>query len=215
MRSSSWLLVLIAAPAYAQDEYEIQVYDTETAPRGDPGLELHLNYHLIHAAPDQLHSTLEPHYGLTDWLELGGYVQSSIDTNGNVTFAGVKVRAKMRLYRHGPLGLGINVEGDTKPYGGEVRPIADWRGDRLFAAVNPIVSFDANGAAFEPAAKLAAISGRWMVGVEGYAALPDDVFRAFAVIDVRGDGWDLNAGIGANTGSPDHPIAKLILGFHP
>ena len=61
-----------------------------------------------------------------------------------------------------------------------------------------------------------------MFGVEAYGAFgPIDslgserVERVFAVIDLRGPWWDLNAGVGASWGTPDHPIAKLIFGLHP
>ena len=218
-RSSALVLVALCGVAHAQDEFEIQVYDTATAARGEPGLELHLNHHLIHAAPDQTHVTFEPHYGATDWLELGGYFQLS-----GVTYAGVKLRAKARLpYRlwADRIGLAINGELSAVPaqfepsvYGGEVRPIAELRAGVVYVAVNPIVSFSREGAEFEPAAKLAWVANDTvMVGVEGYAA--SDVQRAFAVIDLRGTRWDVNVGVGVNRGSPDHPIAKLILGVHP
>ena len=52
-----------------------------------------------------------------------------------------------------------------------------------------------------------------LIGAEGYLA--SDVERAFAVIDLKAKHWDLNFGLGVNRGSPDHPIAKLILGVHP
>ena len=199
-----------SAAAYAQDEYEIQVYDTETAHRGESGLELHLSYHVIHAAPDEVHETFEPHYGVTEWLELGGYFQLS-----GSDYAGAKLRAKARLHR----GIAINGEISDVPsepgkYGGELRPIVDWMWPAIYAAANPIVSFDRDGAHFEPAAKLA-----WraredlMLGVEGYAA--SDVERAFAVVDFRTKHCDVNFGLGVNRGSPDHPVVKLIFGIHP
>lgn len=233
------LAVLAAAsPAYAQDEFEIQVYDTETAHQGEPGLELHLNHHLIHDAPDQTHATFEPHYGLTEWAELGGYFQTSLTTTGDLAYAGVKLRTKLRWPERlwdERLGLGINFEISAVPsqfesnvWGSEVRPIVDLRAGRLFAAVNPIVAFDLQGSLagkpqLEPCAKLAFVaSDRVMAGVEAYGgfgpvdALGDEsVERAFAVVDVRGRHWDLNAGIGVNRGSPDHPIGKLIVGVHP
>jgi hypothetical protein len=67
------IVVTVAVPrlAHAQDEFEIQVYDVETAPEGEPGIEVHLNQHLIRMAPDATHLTFEPHYGLRDWAELG------------------------------------------------------------------------------------------------------------------------------------------------
>ena len=119
------------------------------------------------------------------------------------------------------LGFAVNGELSAVParfepgvYGGEIRPIAELATSSVYASVNPIVSFASEGAEFEPAAKLA-----WrahddvMLGVEAYAA--GDVQRAFAVVDVKGRRWDVNFGVGASRGSPDHPIVKVILGVHP
>jgi hypothetical protein len=220
--------LLVARAAYAQDEFEIQVYDSETAHAGESGLELHANHHLIHAAPDQSHLTLEPHYGATEWLELGAYLQGSLDTTGDAAFAGAKLRAKLRAparYWNDRIGLAINFEVSGVPsrfepnvWGSEIRPIADIHAGWLYASVNPIVGIDLAGTdaghpRLEPAAKLGVVAGRAMFGVEGYAS--SDVQRVFGTVDIRGKSWDLDFGIGANWGSPDHPIVKLIVGVHP
>ena len=183
---------------------------------------------MIHAAPDQSHLTLEPHYGLFEWLELGGYLQGSVDTTGDVEYAGVKLRAKLRSparYWNDRIGLAINFEISAVPsrfeanvWGSEIRPVVDLRADWFYASINPIVGTDLAGSKagepqFEPAAKLGVATGSMMFGVEGYAA--SDVDRAFATIDIVRKTWDLNFGIGVNHGGDDHPIAKLIFGMHP
>jgi len=227
------IVCLLASAAYAQDEFEIQVYDAETAPRGEPGLEVHLNHHLIHDAPDETHLTLEPHYGATEWLELGGYFQTSLDTSGDLEYAGVKLRAKLRWPERlwcKRLGLAINFEVSAVParfepnvWGSEIRPIVDLRAGRVYAALNPIIDIDLDGMyagrpQLEPAAKLALVLGeRVMIGVEAYGAFTptEDIERVFGVVDLKGAWWDLDAGIGASHGSSDHPIGKLIFGIHP
>ena len=237
IRAAAWL-VLLPAVAHAPDAFEIQVYDVETAPAGDPGLEVHVNHHLIHAAPDETHLTFEPHYGLTGWAELGGYFQNALTTTGDFAYAGIKLRTKLRWPERvwqDRLGLAINFEVSDVParfeanqWGSEIRPIVDLRVARVYAAVNPIVAIDLEGALsgrpqLEPAAKLGYVaSDRAMFGVELYGAFgpidalgDENVERAFAVVDLRGPHWDLNAGIGASRGSPDHPIGKLIVGIHP
>ncbi|HUJ59373.1 MAG TPA: hypothetical protein VLX92_12800 [Kofleriaceae bacterium] len=228
----------LAGTARAQDEFEIQVYDVETARRGDPGLEVHLNEHLFPAAPDETHLTLEPHYGLRDWLELGGYFQTSLSTTGDLEYAGVKLRTKLRWPDRlwdGRLGLAINFELSNVParfepnvWGSEVRSIVDFKERWFYAAVNPIVSTDLAGKLaghpqLEPAVKLGVqVARRVMLGAEGYAGFgpvdalgSENVLRAFAVADVRGAWWDLNVGVGINHGIADHPIGKLIFGIHP
>jgi hypothetical protein len=40
----------IPVVAYGQNAFEIQVYDSTTAPRGEVGIETHLNQHVIDGA---------------------------------------------------------------------------------------------------------------------------------------------------------------------
>jgi hypothetical protein len=215
------IVVALAGTAHAQDQFEIQVYDAATAPRGDPGLELHVNYHAITGAPDQLHTTFEPHYGLADWAELGGYLQTS-----NAAYAGVKLRLKLRWPRrvwNGRLGFAINGEVSAVPprfepdvWGSEVRPIVELVVGRLYAAANPIVSIDLrNGHPdFEPCGKLAAkVTTALSVGAEAYTG--PDLTRLYGVVDVTGSWWDLEVAGGWSWGSADHAVVKLIVGFHP
>jgi len=229
----------LAAPrlVHAQDEFEIQVYDVETAPEGEPGIELHLNHHLIRMEPDETHLTFEPHYGLCDWAELGGYFQTSLTSTGELAYAGIKLRIKLRAPHRlwdDRIGLAINFEVSDIPsqfeanqWGSEIRPVVELRTGALYASVNPIVATDLRGdlaghPQLEPAAKLAYVANdAVMLGVEAYAAFgPLDalgdgsVDRGFVTLDLRGRQWDLNVGIGASHGSQDHPIGKLIVGIH-
>jgi hypothetical protein len=147
-------------PASAQDRFEIQVYDSTTAPTGAVGLETHVN-HVIsgttQAAADgelatngQTHLTFEPHVGVTSWSELGAYFQVAMDSNANAEWGGFKLRYKMRLphrYAHGMIGLALNVELSVVPsryeanvYGSELRPIIDLTWKRLYFAFNPTVN---------------------------------------------------------------------------
>lgn len=232
------ILLGVPAIAHAQDAFEIQVYDTQTAARGEPGIELHLNQHVIDAATDETHLTFEPHLGLTAWAELGGYFQTAVTATGDLAYAGVKLRLKLR--RPGRvwddrIGLAINGEISAVPsrfepqvWGSEIRPIIDLTEGRLYASVNPILTMDLRGdeaghPQLEPAAKLAVkLTDALSVGAEGYGAFGplDDLgsehaSRLLAVIDVSGDWWDLNIGGGYGWGSPDHAVAKLIVGIHP
>ncbi len=232
------VLAVLTATAHAQDEFEIQVYDVETAHQGEPGLELHMNHHLIDNASNQTHTTFEPHYGLADWLELGGYIQSSTSRGGPLDFAGVKLRLKARLphrYWDGRIGLAINGELSVIPsqfepavYGSELRPIAELRAGRLFAAVNPIVAIDLAGSLaghpqLEPCAKVAVLLTEEIgLGIEAYGAFgpvddlgSESLERGFATFDYKGRSFDIDFGVGVTHGSPDHPIAKLIFGMHP
>src|SRR5713101_7465237 len=101
------LVLFCAAAARAQDAFEIQVYDASTAPPLTPGLEVHLNG-VLHGSEQAspagelpthhvAHATLEPHLGLTDWLEVGAYLQSALRPEGTYDYAGTKLRMKARL----------------------------------------------------------------------------------------------------------------------
>jgi hypothetical protein len=232
--------VVLAIPAHAaaQDAFEVQVYDATTAERGESGLELHLNHHTIDGGPDETHLTFEPHYGLTAWAELGGYFQTAATTGGDLAYAGVKLRLKLRRPERAwsdRIGLAINGELSAVPsrfepevWGGELRPIVDLTAGRLYASINPILAFTLRGELaghpqFEPAAKLTVkLSEAIAIGGEAYGAFGpvDDLgsertSRAFGVVDIAGSWWDLDLGVGYGWGSPDHVVAKLIVGIHP
>lgn len=231
-------LLAVPAIAGAQDAFEVQVYDAVTAQRGETGLELHLNLHAVDGADDETHLTFEPHYGLTAWAELGGYFQTAATTGGDLAYAGVKLRLKLRRPERAwndRIGLAINGELSVVPsrfepevWGGELRPIVDLTAGRLYASINPILAFALRGDVaghpqLEPAAKLTVkLSDDIAIGGEAYGAFGpiDDLgseraSRVFGVVDVAGSWWDLNLGGGYGWGSSDHVVAKLIVGIHP
>jgi len=172
-------LTLFAASAQAQDRFEVQVYDSETARPWTPGLEVHTNYSAQGSTetspegelPTQhvARITFEPHLGLNEFSELGAYFQTAVQPSGTYDFAGLKLRFKMR-YLHKVwdlVGLAVNFEISAIPgtyeankWGSEVRPIADLHWRRLYASVNPILSVDFKGKdagipQLQPAAKIA------------------------------------------------------------
>jgi hypothetical protein len=190
-------LALALAPraAQAQDRFEIQVYDADTAPKWHPGIEVHTNYAITGDTTDQtavtthhvLHLTFEPHLGVASWSEVGFYVQTALRPDGNYDYAGVKGRFKMRVPQRlfAVLGLALNTEVGALPgayavarYGAELRPIIDLRLRALYISVNPIFDFDFEGPLagrplFEPAAKLAVTLAPnvFSLGVEYYGAI--------------------------------------------
>jgi hypothetical protein len=192
-----FMLVLVggARAAHAQDAFEIQVYDAETAQRWHPGLEVHANYVIagtaaappVLATDEVFHLTFEPHFGVADWAEVGAYLQTALRPDGSYDYAGVKARAKARLphARMGGVGLALNLEVSALPrayaearYGMELRPIADFSAERVYLSANPILDIDFEGALagrpqFEPAVKAAflPVPHRLGVGAEYYGAL--------------------------------------------
>ncbi len=199
-RPSACLLVLLAvglvpARALSQDNFEIQVYDSETAGPWQVGLETHLIYVATGTnvtSPDgqsptehQFHLTFEPHLGIGTWAELGMYLQTAVVPNVGYEYAGVKLRCKLRLDEKlaGHVGLAINFEVSSVPrrfepnvWGGEIRPIVDGRWGLFYASFNPIIAIDFTGVdaglpQFQPAAKVAFnVLSSLALGAEYYGA---------------------------------------------
>ena len=184
-----------AGSARAQDRFEIQVYDSLTAPAGGFGLETHVNHIFsgtTQASPDGeqpsdglTHLTLEPHIGVTPWSEIGAYIQFAMDSSGDGHWGGFKLRYKARLprrYANGMIGLALNVELSVVParyeaavYGAELRPIFDLAWRRIYFAINPIIGFDLAGAEagrpqLQPALKgsVAVVPNLLALGLEYY-----------------------------------------------
>ncbi len=197
------LLALAAAwpiPGAALDRFEIQVYQADINAPGQLGLELHLNYTFTgvdrpeypgQVPPDQVgRLTLEPAVGVTEWLELGAYLQFMLAPGGDARFGGTKVRAKLVVpesvqQRLGiPVFLGLNVELGRVPasveqagWANEFRPIVGWKDHRWLLVANPIFGYALSGpdrfrVDLEPCAKVAFDTQLgFAVGAEYYAGL--------------------------------------------
>lgn len=189
-------LSLSTTAARALDLQEIQVYQAEVNRPGQLGLELHVNHTLRgktapeyegQIPPDGVtRATLEPAVGVTEWLEVGVYLQALRAPSTGVRWAGAKVRAKLVVPERlsGRWILGLNVEVGRVPiaveedgWANELRPILGVREGRFLFLVNPIVGYAFTGPErfqphFEPGAK-AWIDTRkgFALGLEYYAGL--------------------------------------------
>lgn len=189
-------LATVAAPVRAIDRFEIQVYEADLNEPGQPGLETHLNYTVRgtrapeypgQVPPDHVgRITLEPAVGVTEWLELGAYLQFLAAPGGDRRFGGWKARAKLVVPERlrGRLMLGLNLEIGNVPraveqdrWANEFRPILGWKGDRWLVSVNPIFGYALSGADrfrpdLEPCGKVAFDTHLgFSVGAEYYASL--------------------------------------------
>jgi len=188
--------LVTTVPARALDLAEIQVYQSEVNRPGQFGLEVHTNYTLRgkqeveypgHIPPHRaLRLTLEPAIGVTEWLELGVYLQMLQAPDVGVRWAGAKLRAKFVAPRRltGRFMLGLNVEVGKVPeaieqegWANELRPILGYEDDWFLAAFNPIVGYAFSGEDrlrphFEPAFKAWINTQRgFALGLEYYAGL--------------------------------------------
>lgn len=193
--------IAAATCAFAQGNYEIQVYGADTVAPGTTMVELHSNFTAngqrylidgIYPTYHQEHETLEITQGLNDWSEVGFYVFTSEQVGYGTQWVGDHIRPRVRVPDswHWPFGFSISTEiGYQRPvysldtWTWEIRPILDKAIDRWYFAVNPALERTwhgpdvRQGLGFAPAGKLSydfskQISG----GIEYYA----DYGRFFA-----------------------------------
>jgi len=144
--------------ARAQDNYEIQVYGSETMDKGHTMVELHSNYTASGskfteidgtiATNHVMHETIEITHGWTTWFETGFYIFNSIGSDGRTAYVGSHIRPRVAAPDSWkwPLGVSLSVEfGFQKAaYSAstsslEIRPIVDKKWDKLYLAFNPTV----------------------------------------------------------------------------
>jgi len=254
LRSSSLacvaMSVALLAPAsrvHAAAE-EIQVYMDDLSAPGRFGLDVHNNYVASGAAtPDYpgaqppLHVyrlTPEFYYGLSDTLELGGYLLGTHTAAGDTNYDGAKLRLKYVAPHDASAGpfWGANLEvGRTDlrvspaPWNAELKGIFGYRGGAWTFAVNPNIdwSLSAHGgpATAELDFKIACeIRPKLQVGIEnydelgplsGFTALRSNSHVTYLALDRDFGSFDLNAGVGRGwTAVADRWVFKFIAGFH-
>lgn len=189
-------LALGSAPAAAQDDYEIQVYGSDTVPAGMTMVELHSNFtehgqeetvNGVLPSHHAIHETLEITHGFTPWFETGFYVFTSIQPGEGWEWVGDHVRPRVRVPEdwEWPVGVSMSVEfgyqrrsfsEDT--WSLELRPIIDKEWGPLYVSVNPALERSIRGEnsgqgfVFAPAAKVAVtVVEPVAVGAEYYASL--------------------------------------------
>ncbi|MDB5136306.1 MAG: hypothetical protein JWP37_2909, partial [Mucilaginibacter sp.] len=180
MRSSillTFFLILAVSGLKAQDNYEIQVYGSETVEKGRTMLELHSNFTLDGSKTivdgelptnHVFHETIEITHGWTPWFETGFYFFNTIGNDGRTAYVGSHIRPRVAVPEswHWPVGVSLSTEfgfqksaysANTSTL--EIRPIVDKKWGKLYIAVNPTLdqSFagpDANrGLIFSPNVK--------------------------------------------------------------
>jgi hypothetical protein len=195
-----WFLAVVKGgvsfEASAQDNYEIQVYGSETVPAGSTMVELHSNVAVdgqketingVVPSNHAFHETLEVTHGFTPWFETGFYLFTSIQPEGGWQWVGSHIRPRVRVPEdwHWPVGASLSVEvgyqersfsEDTWTF--ELRPIIDKQLGRLYFAVNPAFEKSlqgynsSQGFAFAPSGKISFdVTKVVTLGVEYYASL--------------------------------------------
>jgi hypothetical protein len=178
------LLLSAAATAFAQDNYEIQVYGSDTVPPQTTMVELHSNFTVDGSKPlpgsnltaDGLyptnhaqHETVEITTGINDWSEIGFYIFTSERSGQGVQWVGDHIRPRVRAPDswHWPVGVSLSMEFgyqrsvfSTDTWTLELRPIVDKQLGRWYLATNLALdrSFHGQsvpqGVTFSPAGKV-------------------------------------------------------------
>jgi hypothetical protein len=167
----------LSRPLLAQDNYEIQVYGSETVAPHQVMVELHSNYTFsglageAGLAPSQhaLHETVEITFGLTPWFEIGTYLFTDLQSGYGFGVVGTHVRPRVRAPAawHWPVGVSLSQEVGyaRQPYTAdswtwEIRPIVDQTRGRFYWSLNPSLDLvlsgpgRARGLTFAPNAKI-------------------------------------------------------------
>jgi hypothetical protein len=232
-----------SSAAYAASE-EIQVYLDDKEDAGQVSVDWHNNYVLSGRSTPQYageqapaHTyrlTPELNVGLTDTLELGVYLLTTRDAQGNWNADGGKVRLKY-IAPHQEQGMfwGLNLEVGKQalrvspnPWNAELKGIVGWRTGPWTVGVNLNADWSLNSGTGPVGADLDfkinyALTGKTQIGLESYNELGTfthiDPFNTgnktiYAVIDTEVAGHELNAGLGRGLNNDsDHWIFKFIV----
>ncbi len=161
----------------AQDNYEIQVYASETVAPKTLMVELHSNFTAAGSTTtqfgmlptqDQEHETIELTEGINDWSEVGFYIFTAEKNGNGVDWAGDHIRPRVRVPErwHWPVGVSLSSEfGYARPafsnptWSLQLMPIVDQTIGRWYWAVNSTMVWDLHVVPppgdFTPAEKLA------------------------------------------------------------
>ena len=133
-------MLAAAPPSHAIDFYEIEIYDTDTAPAGHLALELHSNTtstatgQLAKSEMDvhQVHETLEGSYGVVRWLEVGQYLATAKLSNGDYEYSGSRTKVHFGIPQtfEWPVQFGANIELDYMRRSTVLRRIAGFNSSR-------------------------------------------------------------------------------------
>ena len=243
------VLLLLSAPARAQENYEIQVYGYDQVEPHHTMFELHSNFTIdgtktmidgLYPTNHAQHETIEITHGFTDWFETGFYIFTSARSGQGIQWVGDHIRPRFRIPKkwNWPVGLSLSNEigyqrrqFSTDTWTWEMRPIIDKQIGRWYLSFNP--TFDKSlhgesvnqGFVFSPNVKFSYdFTKKITGGIEYYGSvgpatdfspISQQQHQIFPAIDLNlSPNWEVNFGLGVGlTGSTDHLIAKMILGY--
>jgi hypothetical protein len=147
--------LLLCGAAFAQGNYEVQVYGSELVKPGSTMVELHSNFTVQGSKTTddgtlptnhQWHETVEITRGFNEWFETGFYIFTSHQPGGTFEWVGDHIRPRISVPEqyHLPVGLSLSNEigyqrarfsADTWTW--EIRPIVDKKLGPWYLSFNP------------------------------------------------------------------------------
>jgi len=184
------------ASVQAQDNFEIQVYGSETVAPSTTMVELHSNYTAqgsitgingVLPTDHAVHETLEITQGVTPWFEVGAYLFTSLPSGGAYQWVGSHIRPRVRAPEQWEWPVGVSLSAEVgyqrrafseDTWSLELRPIVDRQFGRFYVSFNPTLdkALDRGGSdgsvQFSPNIKLSYdITSLVTAGIEYYGTL--------------------------------------------
>lgn len=157
------LLGLLSLPLMGQDNYEIQVYGSDTVEPHSTMVEFHTNFAIngsksvfdgVQPTNHALHETIEITQGFNQWFETGFYIFTSARSGAGWDWVGDHIRPRFRIPEkwHWPVGVSLSNEIGYQrrsfaqdSWTWEIRPIVDKKLGRWYLAFNPTVDKSIHG----------------------------------------------------------------------
>ena len=194
--SLSAVLLCCCLTAVAQDNYEIQVYGSETVPPDRTMIELHSNFTAdgrkdvengVLPTESAFHEAVEITHGFTPVFETGFYVFTSARSGNGWQYVGSHIRPRVRAPEEWELPVGVSLstefgyqrsEFSEDDWTAEIRPIIDKQIGGLYISVNPTFDYAFHGSNgkkpldFSPNVKISYdVTPVVTLGVEYYGSL--------------------------------------------
>jgi hypothetical protein len=152
--------LMCPASALAQDNYEIQVYPSETMAPKTLLVELHSNFTVEGSTTTQFgmlptqyqeHETIELTEGINDWAEVGFYIFTAEKNGNGMQWVGDHIRPRVRIPTrwHWPVGVSLSTEFGyaraayaNPTWSWQIMPIVDQTIGRWYWSVNGTMVWD-------------------------------------------------------------------------
>jgi hypothetical protein len=190
-------LILSVQTVFSQDLFEFQVYDADLVPKGGWEIDFHISHiqkgttewdRSVLPTNGQTHLAVEITRGFAEEFELGGYALFARRSDGELDYAGVRLRPRFKAPEAWALPVGASLSFEfgwpktryeLNSATLEIRPIIDKSIGRWYFGINPLIARAlrgpdaAGGLEFEPAARIAVdlLENQLNVGVQYFGAM--------------------------------------------